>query len=1020
MAGDFFTYSSTRLQVNDALSEKFTLAKERGSIAFVASTSYGIVNYLNLYLTYLYTQLSSGDYNKTLGLTLRDGLQQMMNATGNYDFYARMHAEVMTLNGDPALVINAQPKPDYVIDESLIKITPAFISLAEKNYEVKVKVMNLGKAVADSVLLEIKQQYPNGTTGILYSHKIKGVRESDSLTLTIPLIATRDKGLNKITATIDGNNVVNEISESNNTASKDFYIYEDEARPVFPYAYAITNNATEKLVASTANPESAVKSWVMEIDTAGAFNSNLKVRKTVSAGGGIIDFDPGLTYLDSTVYYWRIAPDMPNPNDIRWNTASFTYINGHVDGFSQSQYAQFKDDEMVRISLDSVDHKWKYGSRENFITIRNGVFPIAGQSEDFGVTINNDDKIQSVCGYSGLIFYVLDSVSLVPWFNNYEGLPGQYGSEPICGPERQWQFQFNFVKSDTAKRRKVLEFMDMIPPGSFVVVNNIFDTLPAHNIYANDWMADTAYFGSNTSIYHKLLEQGFVGVDSIYKPRAFSFLYRKDRQAVFTPRYAITKDFRDKITLTTELVTPDSIGFVNSPKFGPARAWKRVVWDGSSIESPSNDNPSVDIVGSDFNGKETVLYTLDKNTRDFDISTIVDAGLYPFVQLKMRNIDSVTVSPFQLKYWRVLYDPLPEGSLAANLYLTTKDTAQLGEQVPFGIAFKNISKLPFDSMLVKVSIIDRNNATHILSSSKYKPIVVGDTITIRAMIDTKNYPGNNVVQIEVNPENDQLEYYHFNNVLFHNLYVIPDQTSPLLDVTFDGVHILNKDIVSAKPHIQIKIKDESTYRLLSDTSISTVQVRYPDGTLHPYHFDGDTLRFIPATSTTDNTATIDFSPQFTNQINPEGDDYELLVTAKDASGNKSGDMGYRVGFRIISKPMISNLLNYPNPFSTSTAFVFTITGSDIPQNIRIQILTVTGKIVREITMNELGPLHIGRNITDFKWDGTDQYGDKLGNGVYLYRVITSLNGRPMDKYKADGDNTDKYFNNGYGKMYLMR
>jgi hypothetical protein len=944
----------------------------------------------------------------------------MMNATGNYDFYARMHAEVMTLNGDPALVINAQPKPDYVIDESLIKITPAFISLAEKNYEVKVKVMNLGKAVADSVLLEIKQQYPNGTTGILYSHKIKGVRESDSLTLTIPLIATRDKGLNKITATIDGNNVVNEISESNNTASKDFYIYEDEARPVFPYAYAITNNATEKLVASTANPESAVKSWVMEIDTAGAFNSNLKVRKTVSAGGGIIDFDPGLTYLDSTVYYWRIAPDMPNPNDIRWNTASFTYINGHVDGFSQSQYAQFKDDEMVRISLDSVDHKWKYGSRENFITIRNGVFPIAGQSEDFGVTINNDDKIQSVCGYSGLIFYVLDSVSLVPWFNNYEGLPGQYGSEPICGPERQWQFQFNFVKSDTAKRRKVLEFMDMIPPGSFVVVNNIFDTLPAHNIYANDWMADTAYFGSNTSIYHKLLEQGFVGVDSIYKPRAFSFLYRKDRQAVFTPRYAITKDFRDKITLTTELVTPDSIGFVNSPKFGPARAWKRVVWDGSSIESPSNDNPSVDIVGSDFNGKETVLYTLDKNTRDFDISTIVDAGLYPFVQLKMRNIDSVTVSPFQLKYWRVLYDPLPEGSLAANLYLTTKDTAQLGEQVPFGIAFKNISKLPFDSMLVKVSIIDRNNATHILSSSKYKPIVVGDTITIRAMIDTKNYPGNNVVQIEVNPENDQLEYYHFNNVLFHNLYVIPDQTSPLLDVTFDGVHILNKDIVSAKPHIQIKIKDESTYRLLSDTSISTVQVRYPDGTLHPYHFDGDTLRFIPATSTTDNTATIDFSPQFTNQINPEGDDYELLVTAKDASGNKSGDMGYRVGFRIISKPMISNLLNYPNPFSTSTAFVFTITGSDIPQNIRIQILTVTGKIVREITMNELGPLHIGRNITDFKWDGTDQYGDKLGNGVYLYRVITSLNGRPMDKYKADGDNTDKYFNNGYGKMYLMR
>lgn len=1019
MAGDFFTYSATRLSVNEALSEKFTLAKERGSIAFVASTHYGIVNYLNIYLTYLYQSLSSGDYDKTLGQTLRDGFQQMMNSTGNYDFFARMHAEEMTLNGDPALVINAQPKPDYVVDESLIKINPAFISLAEANYDVQVKVMNLGKAVPDSVLLEIKQQYPNGTTGVLYSKKIKGVRESDSVTLTIPLVATRDKGLNKIIATIDGLNAVTEISESNNTASKDFYIYEDEARPVYPYAYAITNDATEKLYASTANPESAVTNWVMEIDTAGAFNSNLKVRKTVTSGGGIIEFAPGLTYIDSTVYYWRIAPDAPNANDIRWYTASFTYIKGQVNGFSQSQYAQFKDDEMTRLSIDSVDHKWKYGSRDNFITIRNGVYPVAAnQAGDVGVTINNDDKIQSVCGTSGLIFYVFDSVSLVPWYNNDVGLPGKYGSEPICGDERKWQFQFNFTVPDTAKRRAVVNFMDMIPPGSVVVVNNIFNN-NGQNVYANQWQDDTTYFGPNTSIYHRLLQQGFVGIDSINKTKSFIFLYRKDRQAVFLPKYVVSNSDSDRITLSTTISTRDTLGFVNSPKFGPAAAWSRVVWDGTSIENPSNDNPSISVVGSDNNGVETVLYTLDKNTRDFDISSVV-ASQYPFIQLKMRNIDSVTVSPFQLKYWRVLYDPVPEGSLAANLFFTGKDTAQLGELVPIGIAFKNISKLPFDSMLVKVTITDKDNVTHVLLNQKYKPIIVGDTITIQTIVDTKSYPANNTIQIEVNPANSQPEYYHFNNVLFHNLYVIPDKTSPLLDVTFDGVHILNKDIVSAKPHIQIKIKDESTYRLLSDTSVSTVKVLYPDGSLHPYSFDGDTLRFIPATSSSDNTATIDFSPQFTNQINPEGDDYQLIVTAKDASGNVSGDIAYRVGFRIISKPMISNLLNYPNPFSTATAFVFTITGSEIPQNIRIQVLTVTGKIVREITMNELGPLHIGRNITEFKWDGRDQYGDKLGNGVYLYRVITSLNGRPMDKYKADGDNTDKYFNNGYGKMYLMR
>jgi len=210
--------------------------------------------------------------------------------------------------------------------------------------------------------------------------------------------------------------------------------------------------------------------------------------------------------------------------------------------------------------------------------------------------------------------------------------------------------------------------------------------------------------------------------------------------------------------------------------------------------------------------------------------------------------------------------------------------------------------------------------------------------------------------------------------------------------------------------------------LLNDTSLLTVQVRFPDAnrTLRTYAIDNDTLKFIPAQSGNDNTATIEFAPFFNNQFNPEGDDYELIVTGKDKSGNKAGQTEYRVSFRIINKPMISNLLNYPNPFTTSTAFVFTITGSEIPQNMKIQVLTVTGKIVREITKDELGALHIGRNITEFKWDGTDQFGQRLANGVYLYRVVTTLNGRQMDKFKTSEDDTDKYFNRGYGKMYLMR
>jgi hypothetical protein len=1021
-AGNFFNYYAQRYVANETLSEKFVLANERGTIGFVASTHFGLVNYLNLYLLGLYNLIGHQDFDKSLGITVRDALQQLVNSAGSYDFYARIHAEEMTLHGDPAIYINAEPKPDYVIEQSLIKITPPFISVAEKSYSLKVKAVNLGKAVSDSITLEIKQQYPNGSTGILYRKKIPGIRAADSVSLDVAIVSTRDKGQNRIIATIDADNNVDEIAENNNTASQDFFIYEDEARPVFPYDYAITNNPTQKLYASTANPLSPSKTYVMDIDTSGAFNSSLKVRKTITTIGGVIEFDHGLHFLDSTVYYWRIAPVSGAESDYRWNIASFMYINGTVDGFNMSQYYQHNNSTLERISLDSVTHQWKYGVRYNNVFMRNGVYPTAiNQYNDNIVSINGTTDIYNACNYSGLIFHVLDSVTLQPWYNNDAGQPGRFGSDPVCYGDRAWNFQFNFSPTDSVTRHRVVNFLDIIPPGDFVVVKNMWYKTDSYNAYPKDWLNDTINLGSNNSIYHRLLQQGFTAIDSMNRNRGFVFIYQKDRQNFFTPRFALSQGISDKTSLLVDIYTPDTIGYITSPVFGPAKQWKQVLWDGTPMETPMVDNPTVDVIGIDNNNNSTTLYTLDRNTHSFDVSS-VDVTKYPFMQLRMRNIDSVHLTPYQLKYWRIFYDPVPEGSLAGNLYLVSKDTVELGEPSTFGIAFKNVSKLNFpDSMLVRVSIIDKSNNTHILSTVKYKPIVVGDTIMIQFTMDTKNYAGNNVVQVEVNPDNNQPEYYHFNNVLYHNLYVRPDNTHPLLDVTFDGVHILNNDIVSAKPHIEIKLKDEAKYLLLNDTSLSTVQVRYPDGsTVRTYHYDGDTLRFIPATSASDNTATIEFTPQFMNQINPDGDEYELIVKGKDRSGNNTGDIAYRVKFRIITKAMISNMLNYPNPFSTSTAFVFTLTGSDLPQNIRIQILTVTGKIVREIPMNELGPLHIGRNITEFKWDGTDQYGDKLANGVYLYRVVTSMNGKRLDKFKDSGDNTDKYFNNGYGKMYLMR
>ncbi len=150
----------------------------------------------------------------------------------------------------------------------------------------------------------------------------------------------------------------------------------------------------------------------------------------------------------------------------------------------------------------------------------------------------------------------------------------------------------------------------------------------------------------------------------------------------------------------------------------------------------------------------------------------------------------------------------------------------------------------------------RNNISHTISIPRQKPIISGDTILLKFDIDTRDYGGANTLYVDFNPDNDQPEQYHFNNFIYKNFFVGGDNFNPLLDVTFDGVHILNRDIVSARPHILIKLKDESKYLALSDTSLLKVQLRFPDGTLKTYRIDNDTVRFTPANlSTGDNTAT---------------------------------------------------------------------------------------------------------------------------------------------------------------------
>ncbi len=94
---------------------------------------------------------------------------------------------------------------------------------------------------------------------------------------------------------------------------------------------------------------------------------------------------------------------------------------------------------------------------------------------------------------------------------------------------------------------------------------------------------------------------------------------------------------------------------------------------------------------------------------------------------------------------------------------------------------------------------------------------------------------------------------------------------------------------------------------------------------------------------------------------------------------------------------LSHVLNYPNPFTTNTRFMFEHNKPGAPLDLRIEIFTVSGKVIKTITKNINTE---GYRVDDITWDGLDDYGDKIGKGVYIYRIsLKDDSGKKVSQYQ---------------------
>ena len=994
--GDMYTDATS-------LSEENVLAEKRGGIAYIATSGLGFLSALSQFGSVWYDLLSTDLFGAPLGNSLQATLQTVGNITS---VGMRTLAQQLTLHGDPAYRLSRpDTAPDLTFVASSARTEPSSISSTVEEFEFFVDMVNLGAVNLDSVPVTFRHILPNGQIASSTTLNVAVDSYRKSLSAVLPNTTQGSSGKNVIQV------VVNETQEkvegpapaayNNNTLDEGFvfFIRDNAVQPVIPCNFAIVNRDSEKkLKAATSNPFSARRTYVFELDTTNKFDSPFLQRIVTERSGGLVEWTPPITYSENQVYFWRVSPDSTEDQTYIWQESSFTYLQDGSEGWSQGHYEQLLQDE-VRGFVIEGQRNIRFDSSGFYLTLNNGIF-----GGDVGIQYNYSTFSASTRPWAimpeGIAVMVVDPVTGAFWTNS----GGQFGS--INSSSFATFRAFAFPTSTPEERALLVNMLENeIPDGHNVYVYSVLRNA-ASEFHPQTWETDP----SNSNIFDALEKQGATKIRMLKELGSvpYTMIYEKGA-GVLGEDIALNKEDLIITEIFNRFVGTN--GSITSTIIGPAKEWGSLLWNLQNIEPSDSNVLKVSALNPDKTvGIERTFQSPETLELDF-----VDAEIYPFIQLDFSSSDELEHTSSVLDLWRVEFEGFPDLVLNPNeVDATDSDTLDQGNQLVLNYQIENISSHQIDSVLIRYILTDSKNESTI-TDIRVAPTEANGSQALEFRLDTDNLNGKYRLSIELNPEQELNEKSYLNNIGIFEFFVRGDSYPPLLEVTFDGVYIREGEIVSPRPLINISLRDENTALLLDDPTLFEITLVHPDGSEEKLNIENDErIKFTP--SELDNsTARIEFDPNFL----VDGY-YRLQVQGSDHSGNKSGPGGYDIGFQVISEQAVSEVFNYPNPFSTSTQFVFTMTGEELPERISIQIMTTAGQIVRTISTAELGPLKRGVNQTDFQWDGTDQFGDRLANGIYLYRVRIEDNAGDAVKKLDVGRDFSSFFKRDLGKLVILR
>ncbi len=250
-------------------------------------------------------------------------------------------------------------------------------------------------------------------------------------------------------------------------------------------------------------------------------------------------------------------------------------------------------------------------------------------------------------------------------------------------------------------------------------------------------------------------------------------------------------------------------------------------------------------------------------------------------------------------------------------------------------------------------------------------VVSNGSFSLQFLVPKDISYGGNLGRISAYVWNDETDGSGYKNGLTVDGTVrnFVDTQGPEINVEFKGQNFVDGDLLGPNPVMEITLKDAKSGINIAGDIGHKITVLFDD--------DPATKRDMTDYFNYDEGSYLSGKIEYPLPELPIGE-HTAKIKAWDNANNSSTQS---ISFRIASQTelVVKDLLPYPNPFAGSTSFSFEI---NRPAEVRVKIFTLSGRLVTELPRQFA---EVGYNT--IPWDGRDQDGDALANGLYFFKFL---------------------------------